>query len=152
MKKDQVDIANQVVFIEDSKTPTGVSEVPLTDIATEAFSDQLNLAGQGPWLFPSSQNPAEHQQTFKTTWQKTLQRAKVRYFRLYDLRSTYATRLSAGGVADEWVTQMLRQTDAKVFKKYSQMKLQMKREALTQIKRQAGESAHRKSFDTGGSE
>jgi hypothetical protein len=28
------------------------------------------------------------------------------------------------------VTQMLRQGDAKVFKKYSQMKLQMKREAL----------------------
>ena len=40
------------------------------------------------------------------------------------LRSTYATRLSAGGVADEWVTQLLRQGDAKVFKKYSQMKLQ----------------------------
>jgi hypothetical protein len=36
-------------------------------------------------------------------------------------RSTYATRLSAGGVADEWVTQLLRQGDAKVFKKYSQM-------------------------------
>ena len=57
-------------------------------------------------------------------------RAGVRYFRIYDLRSTYATRLSAGGVADEWVTQLLRQGDAKVFKKYSQMKLQMKREAL----------------------
>ncbi len=34
-------------------------------------------------------------------------------------------------MADEWVTQLLRQTDAKVFKKYSQMKLQMKREALS---------------------
>jgi hypothetical protein len=43
----------------------------------------------------------------------------------------------AGGVADEWVTQLLRQVDAKVFKKYSQMKLQMKREALTEINRQA---------------
>ena len=66
------------------------------------------------------------------------------HFRLYDLRSTYATRLSAGGVADEWVTQMLRQTDAKVFKKYSQMKLQMKREALARLNRQAGESAPRR--------
>jgi hypothetical protein len=34
-------------------------------------------------------------------------------------------------VADEWVTQMLRQSDAKVFKKYSQIKLQMKREAYS---------------------
>ena len=47
--------------------------------------------------------------------------------------------MSAGGVADEWVTQMLRQTDAKVFKKYSQMKLQMKREALTKLDRSANE-------------
>ena len=60
-------------------------------------------------------------------------------FAIYDLRSTYATRLSAGGVADEWVTQLLRQGDAKVFKKYSQMKLQMKREALAKLNRQANE-------------
>jgi DNA-binding MarR family transcriptional regulator len=58
---------------------------------------------------------------------------------IYDLRSTYAARLSAGGVADEWVTQMLRQIDAQVFKKYSQMKLQMKREALNKLNRQANE-------------
>ena len=62
------------------------------------------------------------------------------YFRIYDLRSTYATRLSAGGVADEWVTQLLRQGDAQMFKKYSQMKLQMKREAQGQLKRQANET------------
>ena len=68
------------------------------------------------------------------------------YFRIYDLRSTYATRLSAGGVADEWVTQLLRQGDAKVFKKYSQMKLQMKREALKKINHKANEG--QLGFDT----
>jgi integrase len=71
----------------------------------------------------------EHQVDFKKSWQQTLKLAGVPYFP-YDLRSTHATRLSAGGVADEWVMQMLRQTDAKAFKKYSQMKLQMKRGAL----------------------
>jgi integrase len=152
MKKEQVDIANKLVFIADSKTPTGVSEVPLTDIAVEAFQNQIELAGPGPWLFPSSRKSAEHRVDFKKTWERTLKRAGVSHFRLYDLRSTYATRLSAGGVADEWVTQMLRQTDAKVFKKYSQMKLQMKREALTRLNRQAGDSAFRKSFDTQGDE
>jgi integrase len=75
--------------------------------------------------------------------------AGVRYFRLYDLRSTHATRLSAGGVADEWVTQMLRQTDAKVFKKYSQMKLQMKREALARLNRKANEPQPDPGSDTG---
>ena len=70
------------------------------------------------------------------------------YFRIYDLRSTYATRLSAGGVADEWVTQLLRQGDSKVFKKYSQMKLAMEREALQKLNRYASEEGKR--FDTGG--
>ena len=42
-------------------------------------------------------------------------------------------------VANDRVTQMLRKGDAQVFKKYSQMKLQMKREALDKINRRANE-------------
>ena len=90
-------------------------------------------------MFPSDKNPSGHHKNLKTVWRKTLKRAGIPYFRIYDLRSTYATRLSAGGVADEWVTQLLRQGDAKVFKKYSQMKLQMKREALEKMNRLANE-------------
>jgi integrase len=139
MKKDQVDLRNAVVWIPDSKTPNGTAEVPLTPLAIEAFGRQMAIAGDSPFLFPSDLNQSGHQTTFKTVWHKTLRRAKVSYFRIYDLRSTYATRLSAGGVADEWVTQMLRQGDAQVFKKYSQMKLQMKREALDKLNRRASE-------------
>jgi integrase len=146
MKKDQLDLANAVVWIPDSKTPNGVAEVPLTPLAVEAFRDQLRLSPCSPYLFPSDENPSGHQVTLKTVWQASLRRAQVPYFRIYDLRSTYATRLSAGGVADEWVTQLLRQGDAKVFKKYSQMKLQMKREALFKLNRQANEG--RVSYDT----
>jgi integrase len=141
MKKDQVDSENKVVWIPESKTPNGVAEVPLTDLAVEALRDQMQFSGNSAYLFPSDENATGHQTTFKTAWRLTLRRAKVPYFRIYDLRSTYATRLSAGGVADEWVTQLLRQGDAKVFKKYSQMKLQMKREALQKINRAANESA-----------
>jgi integrase len=139
LRKEDVDLANKLVFIADSKTPTGVAEVPLTDIAVEALRSQIEIAGPGPWLFPSSRNPTGYQTNFKKTWERALRKAGLPYFRLYDLRSTHATRLSAGGVADEWVTQMLRQTDAKVFKKYSQMKLQMKREALAKLNRKANE-------------
>jgi integrase len=141
MRKDQVDPQNAVVWIPDSKTSNGVAEVPLTSLAIEAFKSQMAISGEGPFLFPSNRIPSGHQTTFKTVWRRTLRRAKIPYFRIYDLRSTYATRLSAGGVADEWVTQMLRQTDAQVFKKYSQMKLQMKREALEKLNRRTNEIA-----------
>jgi len=108
-------------------------------LAVQAFQRQLVISGDSPFLFPSDLNPSGHHKNLRKAWKRTLARAKVTYFRIYDLRSTYATRLSAGGVADEWVTQMLRQGDAQVFKKYSQMKLQMKREALEKINRQANE-------------
>src|ERR1700738_4931842 len=109
------------------------------------------IAPDSPFLFPSDRNRSGRQTTFKTVWSKTLRRAKIPYFRIYDLRSTYATRLSAGGVADEWVTQMLRQGDAQVFKKHSQMKLQMKlqmkREALEKLNRRANEMPAEKAGD-----
>jgi integrase len=108
----------------------------MTPLAVQAFQHQIRLAGSGPYLFPTGRL-----KTLKTVWHAAVRRAKVPYFRIYDLGSTYATRLSAGGVADEWVTQMPRQGDAKVFKKY----LQMKREALEKINRQTDEA---KGFDT----
>jgi Site-specific recombinase XerD len=139
MRKDQVDLVNAVVWIPESKTPNGVAEVPLTEIAVEACRSQMEISGEGPWLFPCDRSPLGYQQSFKKVWGTTLRKAGIPYFRLYDLRSTYATRLSAGGVADEWVTQLLRQGDSMVFKKYSQMKLQMKREALQKLNRKANE-------------
>jgi integrase len=106
----------------------------------------MKVAGPSPYLFPCGRNPSGYQGSYRNIWTVTLKRAGVPYFRIYDLRSTYATRLSAGGVADEWVIQLLRQGDAKVFKKYSQMKLQMKREALQKINRHANEAVS--SIDT----
>jgi integrase len=139
MKKEQVDLVNAVVWIPDSKTPNGISELPLTKLALDAFRNQIAISGNGDFLFPSDETPTKHLKSVKTAWRNTLRRAGLLYFRIYDLRSTYATRLSAGGVADEWVTQMLRQGDSQVFKKYSQMKLQMKREALEKLNRRANE-------------
>jgi hypothetical protein len=55
-------------------------------------------SGFSPYVFPR-ENAVGHQSTFKTAWRATRRRAKVPYFRIYDLRSTYATRLRAGGVA-----------------------------------------------------
>jgi hypothetical protein len=37
MRKENVDLANTVVWIPDSKTPNGIAEVPLTPLAIQAF-------------------------------------------------------------------------------------------------------------------
>ena len=139
MKKDQVDIANATVWIPDSKTENGVAEVPLTPIAVGAFRNQLALAGPSAWLFPSSKTPGQDYKSAKGIWRAALRKAGVSYLTIYDLRSTHATRLSASGLADEWVVQLLRHGNSDVCKKNSPMKITMKREALEQINRRANE-------------
>jgi integrase-like protein len=68
IRKEQVDLENAVVWIPDSKSPNGIAEVPLTELALEAFRDQIRTSGFGPWLFPSEENPTGHQITLKTVW------------------------------------------------------------------------------------
>jgi len=141
MKKSQVDLENSVIHIPDSKTPSGIGDMPMTELARGAFKAQMEQAPQSEYLFPSPSKRAKRPYitSLWRIWEKTLVRAGVPYFPLYHLRHTFATRLSAGGVADHFVSQMLRQGDAQVFKRYSQAKLTMMREALAKMDRKANE-------------
>jgi len=106
----------------------------------DAFRNPIELAGKSEWLFPSDENPDGYQRTLKTEWHATLRIGWLSL--LADLRSAFDVcyAYECRGCADQWVTQLLRQGDAKVFKKYSQMKLQMKREALEKLNRRANEA------------
>src|SRR5215469_2142265 len=141
MKKTQVDLENAVVHIADSKTANGIGDMPMTADAREAFRRQIAETPGSEYLFPSptSTGSKPYITNVRKRWAATLKKAGVPYFALYELRHTFATRLSAGGVADHMVTQMLRQSDAEVFKLYSQAKLGMMREALAKLDRQANE-------------
>ena len=139
--KEQVDLENGIVHLPDSKTVNGIADMPMTDRARQAFASQMKQSGDSDYLFPSPRMDSRkpHITTVQKLWNRTLQRAGLPHFSLYELRHTFATRLSAGGVADHFVTQMLRQGDAAVFKRYSQAKLNMMREALSKLDRQANE-------------
>ena len=141
MLKCQVDLENGVVHIPGSKTPNGIGDMPMTEPAREAFAAQMAETPGSEYLFPSPKPNAKkpYLTSLRKAWTGTLRRAGVPYFSIYELRHTFATRLSAGGVADHFVTQMLRQGDSGVFKRYSQAKLNMTREALAKLDRLANE-------------
>jgi integrase len=65
MRKDNVDLANAVVWIPDSKTPNGIAEVPLTPLAVQAFQRQFAISGDGPFLFPSDLSPSGHHKNLR---------------------------------------------------------------------------------------
>ena len=141
MRKEQVDLENGIVHLPDSKTVNGIADMPMSDRARAAFASQMKQSGDSDYLFPSPRMDSSKPHIGKVwnLWDRTLKKAGLPHFSLYELRHTFATRLSAGGVADHFVTQMLRQGDAAVFKRYSQAKLNMMREALSKLDRQANE-------------
>ncbi|HUE22489.1 MAG TPA: tyrosine-type recombinase/integrase [Bryobacteraceae bacterium] len=106
-----------------------------------AWKAQCEETPGAEYLFPAQSEKQANRTSgpLKKIWRATLGRAGVPYFPLYELRHTFATRLSAGGVADHFVSQMLRQGDAGVFKRYSHGKLNMMREALDRLDRRANE-------------
>ena len=136
-----MDLPNGLVWIPDSKTASGVAEVPLTDVAVKPSGSKSRSRVPALTCFRIQITQLAIRPVSKSSGQQLFGRL-VCGISDYDLRSTYATRLSAGGVADEWVTQLLRQGDARMFKKYSQMKLQMKREALAKLNRKANEKGN----------
>ena len=98
MTKSQVDLENRQVYIPDSKTLNGIGEMPISPQASEAFRAQMELAKDSEYLFPSPSKRSRKPfiASLKKTWGSTLRRAGVPYFPLYQLRHTFATRLSAG--------------------------------------------------------
>ncbi|MGH9397706.1 MAG: tyrosine-type recombinase/integrase [Terriglobia bacterium] len=141
MNRSQVDIENSLIHIPDCKTPSGIGDMPMTELARQAFKSQMEQTLGSEYLFPTPKKNTSkpYITTLKTTWAATLKRAGVPHFPIYHLRHTFASRLSAGGVSDHFVTLMLRQGDAQVFKRYSQAKLNMMHEALARLDRHANE-------------
>ena len=151
MRREQVDLENGLVHIPDSKTDNGIADMPMTELAKVAFRRRIEATPDSNYLFPTWRSGARkpHLTSFKKIWASTLERAGLRYFSIYELRHSFATRLSAGGVADHFVTQLLRQGDSAVFKRYSQAKLNMMRESLARLDRYANEHGRQAvTFDT----
>ena len=98
MKKEQVDLENRLVHISDSKTATGIGDMPLTNSAREAFRRQMEETPGTEYLFPSpiTTGKKPHMTNVRKVWAETLKKAGVTYFAPYELRHTFAIRLSAG--------------------------------------------------------
>ena len=100
MRKEQVDLQNGIVHLPDSKTVNGIADMPMTDRVREAFASQMKQSGDSDYLFPSPQTGSSkpYISSVRELWDRTLQRAGLPHFSLYELRHTFATRLAPPGV------------------------------------------------------
>ena len=85
------------IRIVDSKSAAGVRLAWLTTHCRDVLVRWREMFGPGfsPFVFPSPRNPALHIVDYKTAWRTAAKKAGLADRRMYDLRSTFATRANA---------------------------------------------------------
>ena len=124
-----VDFSRRLLYVTHSKTAGGESrEIPLTKKLFELLSKERKPEGL---IFTFDDKPI-HQ--LKTGWKAAIRRAKLRYYRFKDLRSSFNSRLIEAGVIKDVRKELMghsRNEDTNDL--YSHIELPILREAIEKL-------------------
>ena len=103
-----LDLENGVVCVRQSKTKAGIRYLPMTTRLREELVRWTRLVGKhSDFVFAYPLDQSKHLLQVPKTWARALREAKVEPRRIYDLRSTFATRLNAAGVPQVFIDQLM---------------------------------------------
>jgi integrase len=85
------------------------------------------------FVFPNFRDPGLPAKDVRKTWAKALKDAGIEYFWLYNLRHTYTSRLSAAGVPDLFVAQMIGHSSPSILQTYSKAIDEYRRDAIRKL-------------------
>lgn len=103
-----LDLENGLVFVRQSKTQAGIRCLPMTFRLKDELIRWKRLTGkQSEFVFAYPLDQSKHLLQVPKTWSRALKDAKVEPRRIYDLRSTFATRLNAAGVPQVFIDQLM---------------------------------------------
>ena len=88
-----------------------------------------------PFVFADPNNPTAHLQSVRKTWTRALKLAKLPYFPIYNLRATFASRLSAAGASDNMVAGMLGHSSPSIVSTYAKVVDEFRRQAIQKLEK-----------------
>ncbi len=146
LKWEDVDLAEGLIRVRESKTLAGRRSIPLSDFCKAEFLRWRHLMGPefSAYVFPDPRDPSRHLRGVRKSWQTALKRAEIEYFPIYNLRATFASRLSAAGTPDTFVAQMLGHGSPGILQTYAKAVDEYRREAIRKLdeSRQSHLSGH----------
>src|SRR5207248_1299201 len=86
-----------------------------------------------PYVFPNLRNPERPLKQIRRSWAKALKLAGIPYFWVYNLRHTHASRLSAAGVSDLFVAQMIGHSSPSILQTYARTIDDSRRDAIRKL-------------------
>jgi integrase len=135
LKWGAVDFEKSQVTIRESKTMAGRRVLPLSEYCKAELLLWKDLQGSNcsEYVFPNPSNPVLPIKCVKKSWATTLRNAGVKHFPIYNLRATFASRLSAAGIADNFVSQMLGHASSGILQTYSKAVDEYRRDAVRKL-------------------
>jgi len=94
-----------------------------------------------PFVFPNLRTPIRPIKDVRHAWARALKNAGIQYFWIYNLRHTFASRLSAAGVSDLFVAQMIGHSTTTILHKYSKAIDEYRRDAVRKLENMRAEHA-----------
>jgi integrase len=135
LKWDDIDFVSDFIRVLESKTAAGIRNVPLSARCKAELLRWRNLVGPrfSPHVFPNMRNPERPLKQIRGSWAKALKLAKVNHFWIYNLRHTFASRLSAAGLPDLFVAQMMGHSTPSILQTYAKLIDEYRRNAIRKL-------------------
>jgi integrase len=132
LKWEDVDFLNDQIRIRRSKTAAGIRAVPLSEFCKSELLEWGGILGSGfsDYVFPNVDEPTTHLGSVKRAWRTALKSAGISYFPIYNLRATFASRLSASGTPAQFVAQMIGHSGTSILDTYAKAIDEFRREAI----------------------
>ncbi|HET6177754.1 MAG TPA: site-specific integrase [Candidatus Sulfotelmatobacter sp.] len=130
-----IDFSNDSILVRESKTRAGVRNIPISARCKGELLRWRNMFGPefSPFVFPKLRTPSHPVKDVRRSWEKTLEDAKIQRFVLYNLRHTFASRLSAAGVSDLFVAQMIGHSTPSILQIYAKAIDEHRRDAVRKL-------------------
>jgi integrase len=135
LKWADIDFESDTIRVQESKTAAGIRIVPVSGRCKAELLAWRNRVGPefSPYVFPNMRDPKRSLKDIRRSWAKALKLAGIPYFWPYNLRHTFCSRLSAAGVSDLFVAQMIGHTSTGIVHTYAKAIDEYKRDAIRKL-------------------
>ena len=132
LKVENVFLDQRYLFIPFGKTKAARRKIPLTSNALTILKRRVQAAG-GSNLFPHRKDPNKPTVKVNNAHTRALTKSGVRYFRLYDLRHTWATRAAEGGMDVTTLAALLGHSKLNMVTRYAHPQEQHQADAVRKL-------------------
>jgi integrase len=130
-----IDFADETIQIRQSKSLAGVRSVPMTPRCKAELLAWRNARGPefSEHVFANPSRPSKHLTDVRVAWENALKDAGLDAFWIYDLRHTFASRITEAGAPQIFVAQLMGHSNPNILQTYAKAIDEYRRSAIRKL-------------------